>query len=37
MSSAFSVEFLELASDFQTPITLLLVDQNTKCGYSFSK
>ena len=25
-----------LTSFFQTPITFLLVDKNTKCGYSFS-
>ena len=34
---AFSVDFLEPTSDFQTPITFLLVDKNTKCGYKFSK
>ena len=28
MSSAFSIDFLEPTSEFQTP--------NTKCGYSFS-
>ena len=37
MSSAFSIDFLEPASEFQTPVTFLLVDKNTKCGYSFSK
>ena len=36
MSSAFSIEFLEPTSEFQTPVTFLLVDRNTKCGYSFS-
>ena len=35
-SSAFSVDFLEPTLDFQTPITFLLVDKNTKFGYSFS-
>ena len=32
---SFSVDFLEHTSDFQTPITFLLVEKNTKCGYSF--
>ena len=36
MSSAFSVGFLEPTSEFQTPVTFLLVAKNTKCGYSFS-
>ena len=36
MSSAFSIDFLEPTSDFQKPIAFLLVDKNTKCGYSFS-
>ena len=36
MSSAFSFDFLEPTSDFQTPITFLLLDNNTKCGFSFS-
>ena len=31
-----SIDFLEPISDFQRPITFLLVDKNTKCGYSFS-
>ena len=36
MSSAFFVYFLEPTSKFQTPVTFLLEDKNTKCGYSFS-
>ena len=36
MSSAFSIDSLEPTSEFQTPVTFLLVDKNTKCGYSFS-
>ena len=36
MPSAFSIDFLECTSEFQTPVTFLLVDKNTKCGYSFS-
>ena len=36
MTSAFSIEFLEPTSEFQTPVTFLLVDRNSKCGYSFS-
>ena len=36
MYSAFSVDFLVPTSDFQTPITFLLVDKNTKCGHLFS-
>ena len=31
MSFAFSIDFIELTSDFQTPVTFLLVDKNTKC------
>ena len=34
MSSAFSVDFLEPTSDFQTPITFFLVEK-TQSGYSF--
>ena len=30
MSSAFSVDFLEPTSDFQTPVTFLLVDKKHK-------
>ena len=30
MSSAFSVDFLEPTSDFQTPITILLVEKKDK-------
>ena len=37
MSSAFSIDFLEPTSDFQMPVTFLLVDKNIKCVYSFSK
>ena len=37
MSSAFSIDFLEPTSEFQMPVTFLLVDKNTKCGYTFSK
>ena len=37
MSSVFSIDSLEPTSEFQTPVTFLLVDKNTKCGYSFSK
>ena len=37
MSFSFSIDFLEPTSEFQTPVTFLLVDKNTKCGYSFSK
>ena len=37
MSSVFSIDFLELTSEFQKPVTFLLVDKNTKCGYSFSE
>ena len=37
MSSAFSIDFIEPTAEFQTPVTFLLVDKNTKCGYSFSK
>ena len=37
MSSAFSIDFLEPISEFQTPVTFFLVDKNTTCGYSFSK
>ena len=37
MSSALSIDFLEPTSDFQKPVTFLLVDKNTKCGNSFSK
>ena len=36
MSSAFSIGFLEPTSEFQTPVTFLLVAKNTKCEYSFS-
>ena len=32
----FSIDFLETTSEFQMPVTFLLVDKNTKCGYSFS-
>ena len=37
MSSAFYIDFLEPTSEFQTPVTFLLADKNTKCGYSFFK
>ena len=37
MTSAFSIDFLEPTSEFQMPVTFLLVDKNTKCGYSFSQ
>ena len=37
MSSAFSIDFFEHTSEFKTPVTFLLVEKNTKCGYSFSK
>ena len=37
MSFAFSIDFLEPTSEFQTHVTFLLVDKNTRCGYSFSK
>ena len=37
MSSAFSIEFLDPTSDFQTPITFLLENEIKKCGYSFSE
>ena len=30
MSSAFSIDFLEPNSEFQTPVTFLLVDKNIK-------
>ena len=36
MSSALSIDFLEPTSEFQMPVTFLLVDKNTKCGYSIS-
>ena len=36
MFSAFSIDFLEPTSEFQTAVTFLLVDKITKCGYSFS-
>ena len=36
MFSAFSIDFLEPTSEFQTPVTFLLEYKNTKCGYSFS-
>ena len=36
MSSAFFIDFLEPTSEFQMPVTFLLVDKKTKCGYSFS-
>ena len=35
MSSAFSIDFLEPTSEFQTHVTFLLVDKNTKGGYLF--
>ena len=35
MSSAFSLDFLKPTSDFQTPITFLFVDQNTKSVFIF--
>ena len=35
MSSAFSVDFLEPTSEFQMPVTFLVVAENIKCGHSF--
>ena len=35
MSSVLSIDFLELTSDFQIPITFLLVDKKTKYGLHF--
>ena len=35
MSFAFSLDFLKPTSDFQMPITFLLVDKNTKYGFRF--
>ena len=35
MSSAFSVDFLEPTSDFQTPITFFLVEKKHKVGTHF--
>ena len=35
MSSAFSIDFLEPTSDFQTPITFLLVDKTQSVGIHF--
>ena len=37
MSSAFSIDFLEPTPVFQMPVTFVNVEENTKCGYSFSK
>ena len=37
MSSAFSIDFFEHTSEFQTPVTFYLVKKNTKYGNSFSK
>ena len=37
MTSAFFIDFFEPTSDFQTTITFLFVDKNTKCGYIFSQ
>ena len=36
MSSAFTIDFLEPTSEFQTPVIFLLVDKNKKCWYSLS-
>ena len=35
MSSAFSIDFLEPTSEFQMPVTFLLVDKNIKAGIRF--
>ena len=35
MSSAFSTDFLEPTSEFQTPVTFLLVDKKQSVGIHF--
>ena len=35
MSSAFFINFLEPASEFQTPVTFLLVDKTQSVGIHF--
>ena len=35
MASAFSIEFIELTSDFQTPLTFELVDKTQSVGIYF--
>ena len=32
----FSIDLLQCTSELQTPITFLFVNENIKCGYSFS-
>ena len=34
--SDFSIDLLQCTSELQTPITFLFVNENIKCGYSFS-
>ena len=36
ITSDFSIDLLQCTSELQTPITFLFVNENIKCGYSFS-
>ena len=36
ITSDFSIDLLQCTSELQTPITVLFVKENIKCGYSFS-
>ena len=36
ITSDFSIDLLLCTSELQTPITFLFVNENIKCGYSFS-
>ena len=36
ITSDFSTDLLQCTSELQTPMTFLFVNENIKCGYSFS-
>ena len=36
ITSDFSIDLQQCTSELQTPITFLFVNENIKCGYSFS-
>ena len=36
ITSDFSIRLMLFTSELQTPITFLFVNENIKCGYSFS-
>ena len=36
ITSDFSIDLLQCTSELKTPITFLFVNENIKCGYSFS-